>query len=131
MRFNPPDARLPRCPLRPLLRNHNYCTALPITWKHDVKIQAITPTGRAGRDVKQLKRHDVKRFYDTCGACYRQDHALVKEHFDHQKAETQREQMRNEIDRMKRLLENNDSVVHKQVRHDVAGMRSRRGNTTP
>lgn len=44
-----------------------------------------------------------------------QDHALVKEHFDHQKAETQREQMRNEIDRMKRLLENNDSVVHKQV----------------
>ena len=44
-----------------------------------------------------------------------QDHALVKEHFDHQKAETQREQMRNEIDRMKRLLENNDTVVHKQV----------------
>lgn len=39
----------------------------------------------------------------------------MKEHFDHQKAETQREQMRNEIDRMKRLLENNDSVVHKQV----------------
>lgn len=44
-----------------------------------------------------------------------QDHALVKEHFDHQKAETQREQMRNEIDRMKRLLEKNDTVVHKQV----------------
>ncbi|CAN0079191.1 unnamed protein product, partial [Sphacelaria rigidula] len=43
-----------------------------------------------------------------------QDHALVKEHFDHQKAETQREQMRNEIDRMKRLLESNDNVVHKQ-----------------
>lgn len=39
----------------------------------------------------------------------------MKEHFDHQKAETQREQMRNEIDRMKRLLENNDTVVHKQV----------------
>lgn len=50
----------------------------------------------------------------------------MKEHFDHQKAETQREQMRNEIDRMKRLLENNDSVVHKQVRHDDAGMGSRR-----
>lgn len=45
----------------------------------------------------------------------KQDHALVKEHFDHQKAETQREQMRNEIDRMKRLLETSDSVVHKQV----------------
>ena len=39
----------------------------------------------------------------------------MKEHFDHQKAETQREQMRNEIDRMKRLLENNDNVVHKQA----------------
>ncbi len=50
----------------------------------------------------------------------------MKEHFDHQKAETQREQMRNEIDRMKRLLENNDNVVHKQVRKSyvfIAGYR--------
>lgn len=39
----------------------------------------------------------------------------MKKHFGHQKSETQREQMRSEIDRMKRLLETNDNVVHKQV----------------
>lgn len=62
----------------------------------------------------------------------------MKEHFDHQKAETQREQMRNEIDRTKRLLENNDTVVHKQVwcrqnkkTHGLAGLASSGRNTTP
>jgi hypothetical protein len=44
------------------------------------------------------------------------DHALVKEHFDHQRADKQRDQMRNEIDRMRKLLESNDDVIHKQVR---------------
>jgi hypothetical protein len=45
------------------------------------------------------------------------DHALVKEHFDHQRADKQRDQMRNEIDRMRKLLESNDDIIHKQVTH--------------
>ncbi|CAM9395094.1 unnamed protein product [Choristocarpus tenellus] len=51
----------------------------------------------------------------------------VKEHFDHQKSETQREQMRNEIDRMKRLLESNDNVVHKQAKRGDAEVRRMAG----
>jgi hypothetical protein len=39
----------------------------------------------------------------------------VKEHFDHQRADKQREQMRADLDRMRRLLEANDDVIHKQV----------------
>merc|ERR1711988_279345 len=42
------------------------------------------------------------------------DRALVKESFDHQKVEKQCEQMRNETSRMRRLLETNDDVIHKQ-----------------
>lgn len=51
----------------------------------------------------------------TRHARWGQDHALVKKHFDYEKAETKREQMRNEIDRMTRLLETNEDVVLKQV----------------
>ncbi|CBJ29363.1 flagellar associated protein [Ectocarpus siliculosus] len=81
-------------------------------------------------EIAEMKRklkimnHQIEQLKEDITA---KDHALVKEHFDHQKAETQREQMRNEIDRMKRLLENNDTVVHKQdaeVRR-LAGMLSK------
>jgi hypothetical protein len=46
----------------------------------------------------------------------------VKEHFDHQRADKQRDQMRNEIDRMRKLLESNDDVIHKQVTHQLLVM---------
>lgn len=67
----------------------------------------------------------------TSRARWVQDHALVKKHFDYEKAETQREQMRNEIDRMKRLLETNDNVVHKQVSDCHQTTRGLRGLTLP
>ena len=46
--------------------------------------------------------------------CATTTRALVKESFDHQKVEKQCEQMRNETSRMRRLLETNDDVIHKQ-----------------
>merc|ERR1719502_1598992 len=42
------------------------------------------------------------------------DHALVKEHFDHQKVEKQKEQLKNELARMRKLLEANEHTINNQ-----------------
>merc|ERR1712054_380778 len=55
--------------------------------------------------------HQIEQLKEEIAA---KDRALVKESFDHQKVEKQCEQMRNETSRMRRLLETNDDVIHKQ-----------------
>ena len=42
------------------------------------------------------------------------DQALVKEHFDHQKVEKQHEQKKNELSKMKKLLEANAETIDSQ-----------------
>ena len=42
------------------------------------------------------------------------DHALVKEHFDHAKVEKEKEGLRNELSKMKKLLEDNAETIDSQ-----------------
>ena len=42
------------------------------------------------------------------------DHALVKEHFDHAKVEKEKEGLRNELSKMKKLLEDNSETIDSQ-----------------
>jgi chromosome segregation ATPase len=68
-------------------------------------------------EIAEMKRkfkimnHQIEQLKEEISA---KDSALVKEHFDHQKVQKQREQQRNEISRMKRLLGQNDDIIHKQ-----------------
>ena len=68
-------------------------------------------------EIAEMKRkfkimnHQIEQLKEEISA---KDSALVKEHFDHQKVQKQREQQRNEISRMKRLGDQYDNIIHKQ-----------------
>ena len=59
----------------------------------------------------KIMNHQIEQLKEEISA---KDSALVKEHFDHQKVQKQREQQRNEISRMKRLGDQYDNIIHKQ-----------------
>ena len=59
----------------------------------------------------KITNHQIEQLKDEIGA---KDQALVKETFAHERIEKQSEQQRNEMSRMKRLVDSNDDVIHKQ-----------------
>lgn len=68
-------------------------------------------------EIAEMKRkfkimnHQVEQLKEEITA---KDHALVKEHFDHQKVEKQKEQLKNELSKMKNLLEANEQTINAQ-----------------
>merc|ERR1719372_21423 len=58
-------------------------------------------------EIAEMKRkfkimnHQIEQLKEEITA---KDHALVKEHFDHQKVEKHKEQLKNELARMRKLL---------------------------
>lgn len=68
-------------------------------------------------EIAEMKRkfkimnHQIEQLKEEITA---KDHALVKEHFDHQKVEKQKEQHKNELSRMKKLLGANEQTIHNQ-----------------
>ncbi|GBG34684.1 Cilia- and flagella-associated protein 58 [Hondaea fermentalgiana] len=68
-------------------------------------------------EIAEMKRkfkimnHQVEQLKEEITA---KDHALVKEHFDHQKVEKQKEQLKNELSKMKSLLEANEQTINAQ-----------------
>merc|ERR1719446_1615967 len=67
-------------------------------------------------EIAEMKRkfrimnHQIEQLKEEITA---KDHALVKEHFDHQKVEKQREQLKNELGRMKKLKEKAEGTIDK------------------
>ena len=74
---------------------------------------ATDPTFRGGRKKRKLKimNHQIEQLKEEITA---KDHALVKEHFDHQKVEKQKEQLKNELSQMQKLLEANEHGINAQ-----------------
>merc|ERR1719201_1820344 len=68
-------------------------------------------------EIAEMKRkfkimnHQIEQLKEEITA---KDHALVKEHFDHQKVEKQREQLKNELGRMKQLKDKAEGTIDKQ-----------------
>ena len=68
-------------------------------------------------EIAEMKRkfkimnHQVEQLKEEITA---KDQALVKEHFDHQKVEKQHEQKKNELSKMKKLLEANAETIDSQ-----------------
>ena len=55
--------------------------------------------------------HQIEQLKEEITA---KDHALVKEHFDHAKVEKEKEGLRNELSKMKKLLEDNAETIDSQ-----------------
>ena len=68
-------------------------------------------------EIAEMKRkfkimnHQIEQLKEEITA---KDHALVKEHFDHQKVEKQREQLKNELDKLRKLKGKAESTIEKQ-----------------
>ncbi|ETW07089.1 hypothetical protein H310_03159 [Aphanomyces invadans] len=68
-------------------------------------------------EIAEMKRkfkiinHQIEQLKEEVSA---KDHALVKEHFDHQKVEKQREQHKNELARLRTLLATNEETINNQ-----------------
>mmetsp|Transcript_11726 Transcript_11726/g.15306 ORF Transcript_11726/g.15306 Transcript_11726/m.15306 type:complete len:887 (-) Transcript_11726:297-2957(-) len=68
-------------------------------------------------EIAEMKRkfkimnHQIDQLKEEITA---KDHALVKEHFDHEKAEKMKDNLREENGRMRKLLEANDDTINKQ-----------------
>ncbi|KAF0691331.1 Aste57867_17419 [Aphanomyces stellatus] len=68
-------------------------------------------------EIAEMKRkfkiinHQIEQLKEEVSA---KDHALVKEHFDHQKVEKQREQHKNELARLRTLLASNEETINNQ-----------------
>merc|ERR1712070_1034456 len=59
----------------------------------------------------KIMNHQIEQLKEEITA---KDHALVKEHFDHQKVEKHKEQLKNELARMRKLLEANEHTINNQ-----------------
>jgi len=68
-------------------------------------------------EIAEMKRkfkimsHQIEQLKEEITA---KDHALVKEHFDHAKVEKEKEGLRNELSKMKKLLEDNSETIDSQ-----------------
>merc|ERR1719482_2101651 len=68
-------------------------------------------------EIAEMKRkfkimnHQIEQLKEEITA---KDHALVKEHFDRQKVEKQREQLKNELGKLKKLKTKAESTIEKQ-----------------
>jgi len=68
-------------------------------------------------EIAEMKRkfkimnHQVEQLKEEISA---KDHALVKEHFDHQKVDKQKDQLKNELSKMKSLLNSNEEIINGQ-----------------
>merc|ERR1711871_1161658 len=68
-------------------------------------------------EIAEMKRkfrimnHQIEQLKEEITA---KDHALVKEHFDHQKVEKQREQLKNEMGKKKKLEAKAEATIKKQ-----------------
>lgn len=68
-------------------------------------------------EIAEMKRkfkimsHQIEQLKEEITA---KDHALVKEHFDHAKVEKEKEGLRNELSKMKKLLEDNGETIDSQ-----------------
>jgi len=68
-------------------------------------------------EIAEMKRkfkimsHQIEQLKEEITA---KDHALVKEHFDHAKVEKEKEGLRNELSKMKKLLEDNAETIDSQ-----------------
>merc|ERR1712010_370958 len=58
-----------------------------------------------------IMNHQIEQLKEEITA---KDHALVKEHFDRQKVEKQREQLKNELGKLKKLKTKAESTIEKQ-----------------
>jgi len=59
----------------------------------------------------KIMNHQIDQLKEEIAA---KDHALVKEHFDRERAEKAKDALREENGRLRRLLEQHDDTVHKQ-----------------
>ncbi len=68
-------------------------------------------------EIAEMKRkfkimnHQVEQLKEEITS---KDHALVKEHFDHQKVDKQKDQLKNELSKMKNLIESNEHTINAQ-----------------
>ncbi|EQC26211.1 hypothetical protein SDRG_15947 [Saprolegnia diclina VS20] len=68
-------------------------------------------------EIAEMKRkfkiinHQIEQLKEEVSA---KDHALVKEHFDHQKVEKQKEQHKSELARLRTLLTTNEETINNQ-----------------
>eukprot|EP00946_MAST-07B_sp_MAST-7B-sp1_P003352 g3352.t1 len=68
-------------------------------------------------EIAEMKRkfkimsHQIEQLKEEITA---KDHALVKEHFDHAKVEKEKEGLRNELSKMKKLLDDNAETIDSQ-----------------
>ena len=59
----------------------------------------------------KIMSHQIEQLKEEITA---KDHALVKEHFDHAKVEKEKEGLRNELSKMKKLLDDNAETIDSQ-----------------
>merc|ERR1711939_270722 len=64
-----------------------------------------------GKRKFKIINHQIEQLKEEIAA---KDHALVKEHFDHQKVVKQKEQLKNELSQMQKLLEANEHGINNQ-----------------
>merc|ERR1711939_126274 len=64
-----------------------------------------------GKRKFKIINHQIEQLKEEIAA---KDHALVKEHFDHQKVVKQKEQLKNELSQMQKLLEANEHGMNNQ-----------------
>jgi len=68
-------------------------------------------------EIAEMKRkfkimnHQIEQLKEEITA---KDHALVKEHFEHQKVDKQKDQLKNELSKMKSLLDSNEQTITSQ-----------------